>query len=280
VADTIPKRKLKSLAERKAQMQRDRATPEMRQQRVRANKALQLAGQRPVVVPLSGHYRKSDEREAERAAFYGHMNLIFGLEGWQKPGRFQATGRSGSRDVEKRKILTNNRRSDIVKEDINAAPFEWLWRNRRLRYLPDTVDIEDIEAARIHAGIAFREEWELGQVTELRSPDWLSGGGGSFGPRSLSATKVECLSSIGELSHNMKSIPRIPEMGDIYLFNVLEEVVVKDRFLWRGMKGDEHKRAIRTVLCALDCAAIHYAALSLSDFRDLWPEVKYMDRPL
>lgn len=280
MANRIKHKKLKSLHQRKAEAKLKTEKSNLSSIKRANQKIHQYAGRVPIVVPLAGMYGMSLEREIERARFYGHMHRVFGLDGWNitKPNILR--NRSHGRDGKPIRLKGYNRLSKVDLEDVNAAPFEWLWYKGRLKKLPKDLNIEDIQTVRIEAALSFREEWHLSQVSEMQSTDWVSSGGGGFGPKSISATKVEAMTSIGVLRSHMKQIPPIPEIGNLHLMEVLESVVVMDRWIWSGQQGDRLKQSINTVLCAIDCAAIHYGALTLNDFRDIWPLVRFKERKL
>lgn len=217
----------------------------------------------PVVVPLAAFYRRSDEAEAQRLKMYDAVERLCRM----RPARpLPKEGRDGA-------PLHLQPSSDGLKIlDAQSAPLEWLIFTDKLH---DEAMCQQISTIRADAGFSFRAEMSTAEVSGLRSPDLLGIPSGASGPRTLSEFKLEAIFSIGQLREDM------PDR----LFKLLEAVVWHDEWVFRrnpkatnikaGQKISCDIKVLGEVLCSLDCAAVHFHQLPLTEFRDRWQDVRY-----
>ncbi|GHB33947.1 hypothetical protein GCM10007094_23610 [Pseudovibrio japonicus] len=223
---------------------------------LRAAKPLKRVAGAPVVVPLAGYYRRSDEEEAERYRSYAAMAREFGFENWHtKPAARNQTNRDAGRNGQKRDLRIS--RNNILVQDARSAPLEWLVFNDKL-HDPDMN--KNIANDRADAGFYFRQEMSKAEISGLHSPDWMSEPTGTHGPRSLANTKLDAMVSINGLTEWMPK--------DAY--QLLERVVWCDEWVWEQQGGKGKKATITAVQKALDYAAVHYQLLPWGEFVEKW----------
>ncbi|MBO6755717.1 MAG: hypothetical protein JJ902_05290 [Roseibium sp.] len=230
-----------------------------------------------VAKPLGFYYRRGPEFEQRRKDFYTQAARLFGFENWRFPGPYvprftEEQNRFGGRDGRSLDLVFSRQKFNVL--DHNAAPLEWLIFADRLH---DDTMVKDIATVRAEAGIAFRSTIAASEIPGLKSPDLDRVPGGVSGARLLAQSKLEAIFSIGTLREDMPKD----------LFQLLEATIWRDEWSFRLPDGVREKkdtkvRAIRIkhdvleqVLCGLDCAAVHFHVLALTDFRDRWPNCRF-----
>ncbi|MGH0003159.1 hypothetical protein ACQU0X_24075 [Pseudovibrio ascidiaceicola] len=210
----------------------------------------------PVVVPLAGFYRRSDELEGKRYRFYAAMAREFDFENWRtKSAASSPARRDAGRNGQKRDLRIS--RNNILVQDARSAPFEWLIFNDKLH---DPAMNKNIANDRADAGFYFRADMSKAEISGLHSPDWMSEPSGQSGPSSLAGTKLDAMESLGKL--------RV-FMPDQY-YRLLERVVWCDEWLWERKDGKGKRKIIVEVQRALDYAAVHYQLLPWQELCEKW----------
>ncbi len=210
----------------------------------------------PIVVPLAGFYRRSDEQEGKRYRFYAAMAREFQFENWiAKSKAHTPTQKEAGRGGRARDLRIS--RNNILVQDASSAPFEWLVFNDKLH---DPEMNKNIANDRADAGCSFRKEMGLAEISGLRSPDWMSEPTGKSGPGSLAGSKLDAMESINKL------VKFMPEDD----YRLLERVLWNDEWVWEQEAGKHKRRMIEAVQKALDYAAVHYQLLPWHEFWEKW----------
>lgn len=294
MADTIIKRRLKSLRERAASVEAKAAGAKGRKVARDAQVAADMAeGARlglsayliaatrrgPIVLPMASYYAGEPEQEARRAEFYAHVALVYGSQGWifsDPTVQFAAEIGYGGRGRDIKPI------DQELAASVNtlAAPFEWLISTGKMESKLDTPGTGLI---RYTAGLRYRADME-GAGLGLRGQSYEGASGGGQPNRPPSDFRMDCITSIAELR----------AIGD---YKVLEAVVWNDEWIWRqklkgplpqGRMGKKHRaerqargaalkelqrrmtRNILKVHRALDQAARYYGLMNKAEYEKRW----------
>lgn len=264
MADSIIKRRLKSLAQRRADEQ---AAKERARARARERREQGFVPQPAIVLPLDAYYAREPAFEAERARFYTHCARIFGLSGWHLHGpSIEMAAEIGygdrERDVQR---LGSDSAANI---DIMAAPVEWLVAKRRLETREDE---SGIGLVRYSVALRLRDTWSGADIAGLKSQDVEASGGGGGG-RLPSDYKIDCIKALAGLRRAMSP----------HHYTLLEAVVARDEWVWERRKTPAARLAVILELhVAIDHAALRFGLISTSQFVQRWkvdPSKKWWQR--
>jgi len=87
--------------------------------------------------------------------------------------------------------------------------------------------------------------FEKAAIAPLRSPDFEAVPGGSFGPRSISLTKLQCIGILAELGRD------IPPA----CLRLLEAIICRNEFPWHGAGKADQRRIMAEIRMAIDFAS-------------------------
>lgn len=294
MAETIIKRRLKSLRDREAAAAAGAEEAKARKADREAQLLLDAAEaaehgvslhvlhatrRGPIVLPMSAYYAREPEHEARRAEFYAHCAFVFGFHGWllDNPTVKMAVeiGFGGrGRNI---RLIDQDQVAPI---NVMAAPFEWLVATDKIE---STLDSPGTGLVRYTAGLRYRDDME-GAGLGLRAQSYEGASGGGQPNRPPSDFRMDCIGTIADLRK-------------IEDYAVLEAVVWRDEWIWRqklnrslpeGRSGRKHRRqrkartralrelqrrmtrGILKVHRALDQAARFYGLMSAQEYDRRW----------
>jgi hypothetical protein len=294
MADTIIRRRLKSLRDRSADQQIRAAEARERKAARDAQLVADIAEaarhgvspyliaatrRGPIVLPMAAHYGGEPDREARRAEFYAHCALAFGFRGWilDNPTVQMAVNIGYGGQGRSIRVIDQEQVAPI---DIMAAPFEWLFATGKME---SKLDTPGTGLLRYTAGIRYRDDME-GAGLGLRAQSYEGASGGGQPNRPPSDFRMDCIRAIAELRA-------------IRDYKVLEAVVWRDEWIWRvslkrplpeGKPGKKHRRErqararvlkelqrrmtrnILKVHRALDQAARYYGLMNAAEYEKRW----------
>ena len=140
----------------------------------------------PALVPLAGFYRRSDEFEARRIRFYQACERQFGERRPSSAPR-RTVGRDG------RRCIPVPFGTTVI--DLGASPLDYLF----FKGLMVDASGEDKSDAWLTAGLLYREDREMSEVSGLRAAalEWTPSASGP--PRPLSDRKLDAMAAVGRL---------------------------------------------------------------------------------
>lgn len=137
-----------------------------------------------------------------------------------------------------------------------ADALQWLIRKDHLRSpVPHNLPLNERDRllTRSHNEAVKRTDtaqklasiYEKASIAPLRSPDFEAVPGGTFGPRSISLTKLQCIGILAELGRD------IPPA----CLRLLEAIICRNEFPWHGAGKDDQKRIMAEIRMAIDFAS-------------------------
>lgn len=168
-------------------------------------------------------------------------------------------------------------------EAINHAAdaMQWLIRKDHLRSpVPHNLPLNERDRllTRSHNEAVKRTDtaqkiasiYEKAAIAPLRSPDFEAVPGGSFGPRSISLTKLQCIGILAELGRDIPPACLL----------LLEAIICRNEFPWHGKDKAEQKRIFSEIRMALDFASFsldkHHARSEMTEEEMVrrWPAAR------
>ena len=226
----------------------------------------------PVVVPMAGFYRRSDDAERLRNQMYFQMATIFGFTSWRTATYDPAPLPEPGRDGQARAMEHYGDRAKATFRDNLSHPMEYLEGNRSLLNDPHKIrpTEQEFNAAtnasvrRVRLARDYHETWADGIASGLKSVDLERISSTGFGPGSVSDHKISCMQKMATWERNMpravKATMQITLQDGVFTF----------------LPTGTHKSdlALRQICVGLDIIAEIEGELTLKDLHERWPDLK------
>lgn len=226
----------------------------------------------PVVVPMSGFYRRSDESERERAQMYYNLAVVFGFQNWRTCSYNPATLPEPGRDGQARSVEHYGDRAKATFRDNLSHPLEYLEGNRSLLNDPHKASPTEQEfnaatsasVRRVRLARDYHETWVDGEASGLKSVDLERVSSTGFGPGSVSDHQISCMQKIAIWERAMPRAVR----------STIETTFHKGIFTFFPLETAQSALALRQICVGLDIIAEIEGELTLKDLHERWPDLK------
>lgn len=285
MTDSVVKRRLKSLAQLRAEKEaKAAAAKERRLERdhqvasdlIEAAASgislfmLQAYRRGPLVLPLNATYGREPDQEARRARFYADCAWVFGFDGWRlnyddKPRKGEKEPGFGERTREIRQLDVD------ASINLASAPLEWLAAKGKLE---THADAEGQRMVRYAVACKIRDVCQGADYAGLKGQAYDGGGGGgSGGGRPVTDHMVDCLKIISDVRASMSP--------SLYL--LLVTVVCQDEWVWERVKPSKKRQALSKAMAATRAPA---ARLKLNEKivrvidAERWPVIEQLHKAM